>query len=148
MATQEEIEKLKMNWLADPEWDIETTEGFEEHAEELLKFRKQAEAEAEAKHQANVEKHADFVRVQTGVLNADIVSALHTWNDIENEVGAQDRYIGQSSGTVEQVNAELMQAQVRATLLLAAQVKRVADAIEAQNDNEQVDFMTRLYKVD
>ena len=148
MATQEEIEKLKKNWLADPEWDIETTEGFEEHAEELLKFRKQAEAEAEAKHQANVEKRADFVRVQTGVLNADIVSALHTWNDIENEVGAQDRYIGQFSGTEEQVNAELMQAQVRATLLLAAQVKRVADAIEAQNDNEQVDFMTRLYKVD
>lgn len=148
MATREKIEKLKEGWKKDPCWDIECTEGFEEHEEELLNYRKEVEAEWNAKYQAKAEKRADYVRVQTGVLNADIVSALHTWNDIENEVGAQDRYIGQFSGTEEQVNAELMQAQVRATLLLAAQVKRVADAIEAQNDNEQVDFMTRLYKVD
>lgn len=147
MATKEEIEKLKMNWLTDPCWDIEVTEGFEEHAEELLLYRKEVEAKWLAKHQAKAEKRADYVRVQTGVLNADIVSALHTWNDIENQVGAQDRFISQFSNE-EQVCAELMQAQVRAISLLAAQVKRVADAIEAQNDNEQVDFMTRLYKVD
>jgi hypothetical protein len=148
MATQNQINDLKANWLKDPCWDIENTEGFEDHEEELLSYRKEVEAEWDAKHKAKAEKRADYVRVQTGVLNADIVSALHTWNDIENEVGAQDRFIGLFSETAEQVNAELLQAQVRATLLLAAQVKRVADAIKAQNENEQVDFMTRLYKVD
>jgi hypothetical protein len=148
MKTRIEIDKLKEQWKKDPDWDIECTEGFEDHVEELLSYRKEVEAELEAKHQAKAEKRADYVRVQTGVLNADIVSALHTWNDIENEVGAQDRYIGRFVNVEDQVIAELKQAQVRAMLLLAAQVKRVADAIEAQNENEQVDFMTRLYKVD
>ena len=36
MATQDEIEKLKKNWLADPCWDIEDEDGFCEHREELL----------------------------------------------------------------------------------------------------------------
>lgn len=148
MATQDEIENLKANWLADPCWDIENTEGFEEHHDELLKFREEIKAEKDAKYQAKIDKRADYVRVQTGVLNAEIVSVLHTWNDIEHEVAAQDRYIGAFQTTGEQVNAELMQAQVRAILLLAAQVKRVADAIELGNENDQVDFMTRLYKVD
>lgn len=148
MATQDKIEKLKKNWLADPCWDIEDTEGFEEHHAELLKFREEIKAEKDAKYQAKIDKRADYVRVQTGVLNAEIVSVLHTWNDIEREVAAQDRYIGAFPTTGEQVNAELMQAQVRAILLLAAQVKRVADAIELGNENDQVDFMTRLYKVD
>lgn len=39
MATKEELEKLKRNWTADPCWDLETTEGFEEHRQELLDFR-------------------------------------------------------------------------------------------------------------
>lgn len=42
--TRSEIEALKANWLSDPCWDIETTEGFEAHHDELLAFRKQTEA--------------------------------------------------------------------------------------------------------
>ena len=37
--TREEVEALKANWLQDPCWDIEKTEGFEEYASELLSFR-------------------------------------------------------------------------------------------------------------
>jgi len=44
MKTQTELQKLKSNWLNDPCWDIETTEGFEEHWDELFKFRKHHEA--------------------------------------------------------------------------------------------------------
>ena len=43
MKTRDEIEKLKSNWMDDPCWDIENTEGFEEYSNELLKFRKMAE---------------------------------------------------------------------------------------------------------
>lgn len=37
--SREEIETLKKQWLADGIWDIETTEGFEAHHDELLAFR-------------------------------------------------------------------------------------------------------------
>lgn len=39
IKTKEEIKKLKESWLHDPCWDIEETEGFEEHRVELLKYR-------------------------------------------------------------------------------------------------------------
>lgn len=35
---KKEIEDLKADWLEDPCWDIETTEGFEDHKEELKTF--------------------------------------------------------------------------------------------------------------
>jgi len=38
----EEVEKLKVQWQSDPCWDIENTEGFEEHKVELLAYRKNA----------------------------------------------------------------------------------------------------------
>ena len=45
MKTISEIEELKSQWESDPCWDIEDTEGFEEHEEELRAYRKQKEAE-------------------------------------------------------------------------------------------------------
>ena len=44
MRTRKEVLSLKAGWLRDPCWDIEGTEGFEEHEEELLAFRRAAEA--------------------------------------------------------------------------------------------------------
>lgn len=41
--TREAIEKLKIDWRRDPEWNIEETEGFAAHKEELLIFRLQTE---------------------------------------------------------------------------------------------------------
>jgi len=49
MKTVEEIQKLKDGWRKDPIWDIETTEGFEEHQQELLEYRKKCEAEWKTK---------------------------------------------------------------------------------------------------
>lgn len=39
--TREEIETLKANWLEDPVWDLEDTEGFEAHEAELKAFAKE-----------------------------------------------------------------------------------------------------------
>ncbi len=39
------IDELKYQWERDPIWDIEDTEGFEEHHDELLAFRLQKEQE-------------------------------------------------------------------------------------------------------
>lgn len=61
MKTQAELKALKDNWLSDPCWDIEDTEGFEEHKEELLKFRKEKEeSEWEARRYHLLEKSKSF----------------------------------------------------------------------------------------
>jgi hypothetical protein len=39
--TPEAIADLKVEWLADPHWDIADTEGFEAHRDELEEFEKQ-----------------------------------------------------------------------------------------------------------
>ncbi len=36
IATRHQIEDLKRSWTDDPCWDLEETEGFEAHREELL----------------------------------------------------------------------------------------------------------------
>jgi hypothetical protein len=43
MKTEAEIEALKKNWLSDPCWDIEDTDGFEEYKAELREFRRLTE---------------------------------------------------------------------------------------------------------
>jgi hypothetical protein len=48
MSTRAEIEDLKDQWSSDSCWDIEDTEGFEAHREELIAYRKLKEAEWEA----------------------------------------------------------------------------------------------------
>jgi hypothetical protein len=59
MPTREEIEDLKQQWLYNPlDWDIETTEGFEDHRDELLAFRKEKEAEWEAEYKAKITARA------------------------------------------------------------------------------------------
>lgn len=45
-----EIEALKADWLNDGVWDIEDSEGFEAHREELLAFRKEIEAQRADKY--------------------------------------------------------------------------------------------------
>lgn len=39
--TRAEIEALKTEWLSDPCWDLENSEGYEEHFEELRAFSEQ-----------------------------------------------------------------------------------------------------------
>lgn len=45
MKSKKELDDLKANWKGDPCWDIEDTEGFEEHRAELLAWRKEYERE-------------------------------------------------------------------------------------------------------
>jgi RNA polymerase-binding transcription factor DksA len=56
--TNEELEDLKKQWLADGCWDIEDTEGFEAHHDELLAWRKDLEREYERKAEELVKKRA------------------------------------------------------------------------------------------
>ena len=58
--TTEDIQALKDNWYKDPIWDIEDTEGFEEHILELRQYRHECEAHwnrlAQEKHDRQAAK--------------------------------------------------------------------------------------------
>jgi len=135
--TTKEIQALKDDWIKNPIYDIENVEGFSDHVEELLDFKRQIEAELEAKRIERKDARATLVREQTGVSDADIVSALSTWNEIERMVSSQDIYIGEF-GTQAIVMAELQMTQIRAMLLQAAQLKRIADALENMDDGNSL----------
>lgn len=56
--SEAEIEALKRNWHYDPIWDIEETEGFEDHKEELKAYREQVSAEYEQKEHTRLSEKA------------------------------------------------------------------------------------------
>lgn len=58
LKTPEEIEQLKQSWLADPCWDIYTTDGFECHEFELMQFQAEWEGRWEANRRAALEQKA------------------------------------------------------------------------------------------
>jgi len=57
--TTEEIDSLKANWIADPNWDIEDTEGFEYHYMELRRWREVQEEELLQRKEAKIAARAD-----------------------------------------------------------------------------------------
>jgi hypothetical protein len=129
----DEIQALKDGWVKDPCWDIEDTEGFEAHHDELLEFHKAQDLLWKAKQSMQQNHRREKVMLETGVGHADgdILDVLSTWGEIEHMVSSQDRYVGEVGQVEDQVKIELMQAQIRATLLQAAQLKRIADALES-----------------
>lgn len=150
--TQEEIDALKASWLKDPCWDIEETPGFEEHEDELTAFHKEQEAiwEKEALDR-KVERRAKF-GAWTGIHDIDLAGALFTFEEIENELARLDGQIGDGGSAAAYCQFVIAREQVRATLLLAAEVKRVGDLLEEKIEEDlgsQVrQFSTKLYKVE
>lgn len=61
MKTIEEIADLKSQWSSDPHWDIEETDGFEAHYNELLAYRRQKELEWLQKAEQEVRDKAAFI---------------------------------------------------------------------------------------
>lgn len=147
--TQEDIEKLKENWKKDPCWDIEDTEGFEDHVEELRNYRIEYKAKKNAEYEQvekeRADQHAERILLETGIADGQLFSSLHTFSEIEKEVKGQDRYIGTFNNVEDQVVVELMQAQVRATLLHSAQLKRIADALEILAEGESLSGTVKIW---
>lgn len=61
MKTKQQIDDLIASWRGDRGWDLEDSEGFEEHREELLAFRLKLEAEEDAR--AAKQREADIARL-------------------------------------------------------------------------------------
>lgn len=125
--TAEDLQALKDNWFNDPCWDIEDTEGFEEYKEELLTFRKEQEAKWKAQQYEKQIQRIKLMENETGI-TVPVAQHLFTFAEIEKNV--KNSSIGEAS-QFEMSMIEISQAQTRATLLLAAQVKRVGDVLAA-----------------
>jgi hypothetical protein len=76
MATRKEIAHLKENWLGDPCWDIEKTEGFEEHVEELKAFRLYYEKQWKEQNQKKLETKADLLGFPGNIVFARYIEKL------------------------------------------------------------------------
>jgi hypothetical protein len=61
-----EIADLKMSWRADPDWDIEETEGFELHAEELAAFARDEAVKAGKRRDAEWNAEVDRIAETLG----------------------------------------------------------------------------------
>ncbi len=147
IKTQEEIQALKESWLRDPNWDIEDTPDFEEHKDELVRWRMDVE---EQHKKADAERLTRRVRVmsdETGIDHPVLADSLYTFAEIENDLKYRTAESDDAT-SYESAQLETMRAQVRATLLLAAQVKRVADVLDNLQADDTTDFMTNLYKMD
>lgn len=147
IRTPEEIEALKKNWLQDPCWDIEDTEGFEAHRDELLAWSIQYKSEIEEKAREALNKRIESIMISTGVgrKDANILMSIHDWGEIEKSVDI-DHYVGDCGSAEAFAAYRMAQAQVRATLLQAAQLKRIADALETLADQDDNSFLS-AYKI-
>lgn len=76
MATAEQIRNIKAVWLNDPTWDIEDTEGFEDHREELLAYRLETEARWESEHKEQLVKKAEEIGCPGNLKLAEYVMGL------------------------------------------------------------------------
>ena len=57
--TRKEIDALKRDWSSDPSWDIEETDGFEDHYHELLEYRIEMESQWRREKEASYEAKAE-----------------------------------------------------------------------------------------
>lgn len=121
--TVSSIEELKKSWEKDPCWDIEETEGFEKHKNELLAWRKEYELEYQRNEEDRIARRARVVEIETGVVNSGAAQSIYTYQEIENDLDHDFVDI----------------SQVRATLLLAAQNQRIADLLEDLISNMKSD---------
>lgn len=136
--TEQEIQALKDNWVKDPCWDIETEEGFEDHKEELLAFRLQKEAEWQSEIEEDIARRARIVTVETGITDSSIQQNIHTFGEIENQLKRNENGF---TSKAEEISIQ----QVRATLLLAAQVARIADALENMDQGTSFDISMKPF---
>lgn len=132
----DEIESLKKNWVKDPCWDIEDTDGFEYHHEELLAWRKDLEIKHRLASEVRQEMRFEKIMAETGVTDKTIALSLNTFEEIVNKANYGDR-----KGDRLHVETAL----VHATLLQAAQLKRIADALENMDQDTSFDISMKLF---
>ncbi len=74
--TKKELDDLKANWCGDPCWEIEDTEGFEDHHDELLQFHEEMLARWEALYQFDLRSYASKIGLDENLKLAERIRKL------------------------------------------------------------------------
>jgi hypothetical protein len=81
MKTRAEVDDLKAQWKADPCWDIEFTEGFEDHIDELRLYQEQTYDQTVSmkaqKLNCSFETASYFLRLEARLERLEILTAGH-----------------------------------------------------------------------
>jgi len=76
LKTPEEIQKLKDGWRHDPIWDIENTEGFEAHFNELKTYRLEVEKEWQERREKQLLEKAEKLGIPGNLTLAKYINNL------------------------------------------------------------------------
>lgn len=90
--SREEIENLKKEWLFDPIWDIEHTEGFESHFEELKEFRLERKKKIEEENLSKLKQRA----IKLGI--PDRLDLVKYFESLEDQIEIISIRIGKIEG--------------------------------------------------
>lgn len=112
MKTIGDIEQLKNDWVNDPCWDIEKTDGFEEYESYLLMFRLEKEKEWQQKEQEKLQQ-------------------LHDPNVQADEALNLIRFA--KRGTQEQANADVLTAIAKLLYVIHVDLDRIVSISDNQN---------------
>ncbi len=74
--TREQVEELKRQWLADPCWDLEETEGAAPYRDELIGFRHEMEARWERERTEWLEKRAAELGIPGNLALVEYIEGL------------------------------------------------------------------------
>ena len=64
IRSADDIQSLKKDWANDPCWDIEDSEGFEAHYDELKAYRLEMEAKWSAEYEARKQKENELLQAE------------------------------------------------------------------------------------
>lgn len=76
-STREDVEILKADWVADPIWDLEETEGFKEYHDELKAFSDAKKAEWEAQREQQEQKRIAEIHRKAATLECSFAVAQY-----------------------------------------------------------------------
>lgn len=107
--SREDIERLKQQWLDDPCWDIENTEGFDAHREELLEFRDSVEkkrdmAEMQLRFRKAIER-AEKVKKINSELGLDNLALSVMLADMQERLDNQAQLLQYVMGALLEITA-------------------------------------------
>lgn len=74
--TAEAIENLKRDWLSDPCFDLEDTDGFEDYRTELLTFRREIEELRKVERRVHLQQKSESLGCPGNLLLAEHVEGI------------------------------------------------------------------------
>ncbi len=84
IRSADDIQNLKRSWVNDPCWDIEDTEGFEDHYDELKSYRLEMKAKWDAEHEARKQKENELLQAEFDKIG--ILGLLKMVKDLKERV--------------------------------------------------------------